>query len=378
MGRKKSKFRHRKPKMGKEIPVTIASSSAPQPPWIELPKDITANILKRLGAVEILKSAQKVCSTWRRVSHDPSMWRVIDLENPERLMEQYDLTCRQAVDRSQGQLVDLSLTYFGDDELINYVAYPSSDLKRLTLQVCSGLTGKGLVGAVKKLPLLEDLHLTIMPSIEAADVEAIGISCPMLKSFTFNRNGFSNPSVKYNLDEPNPNKYALAIAENMPNLCHLSLIGNSIDNEGLESILDGCSNLESLDLRQCFGLDLQQGLGKRCSKQIKHFKSPLDAVNEIKYLGAMYEQEDIDDYPYIDVFEQEDIDDYSYMDVFEKEDIDDYSYMGVFEPEDIDDYSYMGVFEQEDIDDYSYMGVFEQFDIDEYDNFYGNYDYGFF
>ncbi|KAL8461037.1 hypothetical protein ACS0TY_032499 [Phlomoides rotata] len=242
------------------------------------------------------------------------MWRVIHILR--KLNPCFQITCLRnrrdmcfrAVDRSQGQLLDLSIENFGDDELLNLIVDRSSDLKRLTLQVCSGLTGKGLVGAVKKLPLLEELHLTIRCSIEAADVEAIGISCPMLKSFTFNRNGFSNPSVIYNLDEPNRNKYALAIAENMPNLCHLRFIGNSIDNEGLESILDGCPNLESLDLRQCFGLDLQQGLGKRCSKQIKHLKSPLDAVSEIEYLGAMYELDYIYDIPYIDVFEDEDID----------------------------------------------------------------------
>ncbi|KAL8468594.1 hypothetical protein ACS0TY_031693 [Phlomoides rotata] len=311
-----------------EIQTGVASSSTP-PQWIDLLGDVTANILRRLDVIEILESAQKVCTTWQRVCLDPTMWRVIHILR--KLYPCFQITCLHnrrdmclcAVGRSQGQLLDLSIENFGDDELLNYIVDRSSDLKRLTLHACSWLTRKCLVEAVKKLPLLEELQLTILPSVKAADVEAIGISCPMLKSFTFNRNGFSNPSVIYNLDEPNRNKYALAIAENMPNLCHLRFIGNTIDNEGLESILDGCPNLESLDLRQCFGLDLQQGLGKRCSKQIKHLKSPLDAVSEIQYLGAMYELDYIYDIPYIDVFEDEDID-------FEL-DIDEYPYIDVFD-----------------------------------------------
>ncbi|KAL8461031.1 hypothetical protein ACS0TY_032493 [Phlomoides rotata] len=316
MGRRKSKFRHRKLKMGKEIPATIASSSAPPPPWIELPEDITANILKRLGAVEILKSAQKVCTTWRKVSHDPSMWRVIDLRNPEHFMEQYDLICRQAVDRSQGQLVDLSLTYFGDDELINYVAYRSSHLKHLTLQDCIDISGEGLVEAVKKLPHLEELHLIIMPTVQAEDIINIGISCPMLKSFSFNDRGSKQPIPEHYFTEEDEftessNEFGQAIASSMPNLCHLSLFANWMKNEGLEAILDSCPHLESLDLRQCFRLDLKQGaLGKRCSEQIKHVKYPKDSISDIKWVvdwGAAHlygspfsDYDSLDDYGYYD------------------------------------------------------------------------------
>lgn len=130
MGRRKSKFKYKKPKMWKKVSPTVASSSAappqpppPPPPWIELPADVTANILKRLGAEEIMQSAQKVCSTWRKVCHDSSMWRVIELDNPHPGSQgEYELMCRHAVDRSQGELIDLTLSHFGNDDLINYVA----------------------------------------------------------------------------------------------------------------------------------------------------------------------------------------------------------------------------------------------------------------
>lgn len=98
-----------------------SSSAPPPPPWIELPEDVTANILQRLGAQEMLESAQIVCTTWRKVCLDPAMWRVIDLENTGVSDEEYNSMCRCAVDRSQRQLIDLRIASFGDDELLRYI-----------------------------------------------------------------------------------------------------------------------------------------------------------------------------------------------------------------------------------------------------------------
>lgn len=97
-------------------------TSGRRPPWIELPEDVTANILQRLGDAEILKSAEKVCTTWKNLCVDPAMWRVVDLRNSSGGGSDFDLMCRRAVDRSQGQLIDLSITGFGGDELMKYIA----------------------------------------------------------------------------------------------------------------------------------------------------------------------------------------------------------------------------------------------------------------
>ncbi|XP_042035017.1 F-box protein SKIP19-like [Salvia splendens] len=104
-----------------KIPVV---SSSLVPPWIELPGDVTANILQRLGAEEVLRSAQAVCTTCWKVSKDPLLWRVIDFSNPRQGLfnDEYNAMCRCAVDRSQGQLVDLTIQYFGDNALMDYVA----------------------------------------------------------------------------------------------------------------------------------------------------------------------------------------------------------------------------------------------------------------
>ena len=87
--------------------------------WLELPRDVTASILQRLGAIEILESAQKVCLHWRNLCKDPSMWRAIDMRN------HYDLDiekmCRHAIDRSSGQLRDINIEFFGTDDLLNHI-----------------------------------------------------------------------------------------------------------------------------------------------------------------------------------------------------------------------------------------------------------------
>ncbi|KAH6773488.1 hypothetical protein C2S51_011892 [Perilla frutescens var. frutescens] len=276
------------------------SSDPPQqpllPPWIELPGDVTANILQRLNPEEILESAQKVCTTWRKVCQDPAMWRVIDFKTWIDAFDEYDLMCRCAVDRSQGQLMDISIAFFGDDKLLNYIVDRSSHLRRLTLASCDDISENALAEAVKKLPQLEELHLIMMPFVHAKDVETIGISSPMLKSFTFNE--LYNKHPEFSEDDEHTevhccNEYALAIGKNMPNLRHLRLVAHlRMKNEGLQAILDGCPHLESLDLRRCFGLDLRGALGERCSEQIKDLRGPSDSISDSEWSAG--ESSDVD------------------------------------------------------------------------------------
>lgn len=115
--------------------------------WLELPSDIMANIFSRLGISDILENAQKVCTAWRRISKDPAMWRVInmnDLFDPNESDEdededEYDeeeeevevdpkrkisreKVCKHLVDRSQGQLVNLTLVSTNHAEILLHVA----------------------------------------------------------------------------------------------------------------------------------------------------------------------------------------------------------------------------------------------------------------
>lgn len=105
------------------------------PPWLELPPEITSTILQKLGTIEILRNADKVCTTWRRLCEDPAMWRVINMrDNVWDMLEGYlEQICREAVDRSQGQLIDINLEYFGSDNLLYYIAERSHFLTLIFL-----------------------------------------------------------------------------------------------------------------------------------------------------------------------------------------------------------------------------------------------------
>lgn len=65
-----------------------SSSSAVEatPPWQDLPREITTAILQKLGPLEILTAAQYVCTAWRSVCREPSMWRSIDMREMNILL----------------------------------------------------------------------------------------------------------------------------------------------------------------------------------------------------------------------------------------------------------------------------------------------------
>lgn len=92
--------------------------------WLDLPCDVTANILKRLDMVDLLENAQKVCTVWCKISKDPAMWRVINMNDIwcYVLIRSITKMCKHAVDRSQGQLVDITLVYDNNVDLLQHVA----------------------------------------------------------------------------------------------------------------------------------------------------------------------------------------------------------------------------------------------------------------
>ncbi|KAL6567863.1 hypothetical protein OROGR_001531 [Orobanche gracilis] len=233
-----------------------------EPPWLEFPREITAEILHKLGAIEILTTAQRVCKAWESVCRDPSMWRCIDMQNTGHFWEilfNLEMMCRHAVDRSQGQLNDINIEYFGSDELLLYMSQRCSQLRRLQLFFSGGITGDGLVEAVRSFPLLEELHLAYT-CIDSQTIEAIGKWCPHLKSFKLNTRWHWQQYLVCDME-------ARAIAKNMPQLRHLHLFGNKMTNDGLQAILEGCLYLESLDLRQCFNINFDENISKLCTQK---------------------------------------------------------------------------------------------------------------
>ncbi|XP_047953260.1 putative F-box/LRR-repeat protein 9 [Salvia hispanica] len=227
------------------IDIPVAASS---PPWTELPGDVTADISARLGAAGCCLSRSACVPRGGRLARIPPCGEssisptLMKGNAPARHCH-----VRHAVDRSQGRLLDLTIQYFGDDALMNYIVDRSPNLKRLKLGSCFYISGYCATRMAAKLGHLEELHLTLRPGIGAADIEAIGYSCPMLKSFSCNGLKYRFPPLLTGVYLPvyYRNLYAFAISKSMPNLQHLQLFAHWIENEGLELILGGCraSNL---------------------------------------------------------------------------------------------------------------------------------------
>ncbi|XP_024971853.1 F-box protein SKIP19-like [Cynara cardunculus var. scolymus] len=316
-----SKSNRRKPKKVKFIPKPKQRWQVKQPRrnWLELPSDVMANILSRVHVVDILENAQKVCTTWRKICNDPSMWRVICMDYWYKNEMSKDLAmCKHAVDRSQGQLIDITIGSFGDDEILQYVADRSSQLRRLKIVCYYGYTDpyRSWTETLKKFPLLEELSL-YSREISKEAIETAGRYCPMLKTFKLNERTF------YEGLEDTCNKIAIAIGENLHKLEHLELIGNSLTNIGLQVILDGCPHLKSLDLRKCWSLDLKGDLGKRCSEKIKCLKLPGHSLEGSPY---MYGNDDLDDSD----FHDDDDYDHEYDGYLDYEDYTDYDDFSAF------------------------------------------------
>ncbi|CAI9100734.1 OLC1v1037896C1 [Oldenlandia corymbosa var. corymbosa] len=308
----------------------------PPPPWTELPRDLIANILQRLDVEIILEDAQRVCTTWRSVCTDPSMWRKIDLSLRNDYSE-YDagIMCKHLVDRSQGQLADLRLGFFATDALLAYIAERSGQLRYLSLDSCDEISGDGLTEAIKRFPLLEELHL-FHSEFPSEFIETVGHTCPLLKSFSIGSVAWFDDDEDIRDPGTESNKLALAIAKTMPGLRHLSLVGNTLTNEGLVAILDGCTHLELLDLRGCLGVNLEGDIGMRCSQQVKCVKLPKESISDLE----MYDSDAFEDYR--SLFSGHD-----FMSDYEEEYFHDY--------EDDDDFSFLPLWAALDSDDEDFL-----------------------
>nr|GEV52671.1 hypothetical protein [Tanacetum cinerariifolium] len=232
--------RRRRAKKSKFVP----KPKQPTRNWLELPSDIMANILYRVGVYDILENAQKVCTTWRKICKDPAMWRVISMHTrgDPRTRPTLREMCKHAVDRSQGQLRDLAIIDFVDYELLEYVAERS------------------------KLSLYDW-------EISEEEICAAGRYCPLLKTLRLNQNAY-RLNLRDDESITRQNAMAIAIGKTLPALRHLELIGNGMSDIGLKAILDGCCHLETLDLRWIDAYD----------------SSVLEDMNEMLFSMSMFEE----------------------------------------------------------------------------------------
>ncbi|CAO2176202.1 unnamed protein product [Urochloa humidicola] len=240
--------------------------AAPARDWADgLPADVLLAILHRLDHIEILTAADHVCRSWRRVAREePSLWRRIDMRGHEGIahwLNRGGLAC-EAVRRAAGQCEAFCGEYAGDDGFLVYLMEQAPFLKSLRLISCNGVTNEGVAEAAKELPLLEELELSLCENVGGSEVfEVVGEVCPKLQHFRLCRKIFD-------VRVQNKENDVQGIAT-MHGLQSLQLFSNHLTNNGLETILDNCPHLESLDIRHCFNIDMDETLLLKCAKVLE-------------------------------------------------------------------------------------------------------------
>ncbi|KAJ6840309.1 putative F-box/LRR-repeat protein 23 [Iris pallida] len=247
--------------------------------WAELGQDALSLIFEKAGVVDVLMGAQFVCRSWRSVSLNPSLWRLIHIGGVYRGISwkvDMERMAMEAINRAQGHVQCFSAGALSSDTLLSYLADRTSVLRCLRIIPTYKVSCKGLAEVVGRFPLLEELEITF-PSLLTRDVfKLVGEACPHLKCFRYNQQGGRS---KYGQDDED----AFGIANYMPELRQLQIVGNRLTDKGLLAILDKCLHLESLDLRRCFHVNLNASVRAKCAR-IENLRCPNDATNDCGFI----------------------------------------------------------------------------------------------
>ena len=150
-------------------------------------------------------------------------------------------------------------------------------LKSLCL-ISSNISTQVLNGAISRLPMLEELELSLCSGAATASghyslaetCTAAAKACPLLKRLRLSKYRFHRRSAVGDSE-------AMEIAK-MRDLRCLQLFGNSLSNVGLAAILGGCLRLESLDTCHCFNVKMNDEARVMCAR-LQTLRLPDDSMH---------------------------------------------------------------------------------------------------
>ncbi|KAK1649957.1 hypothetical protein QYE76_067762 [Lolium multiflorum] len=167
---------------------------------------------------------------------------------------------RESVRRGAGQCQAFWAEGDLDDSVISLLSDTSAlSLKSLRLISCNSICDTSLALTITKFTLLEELEVSNYLMDFSKTCAAAGKACPLLKRLRLSSGRFEDCRVSGDVE-------AAAIGTTMPELRSLQLFAKRISNGGLAAILDGCPLLESLDIRHCFNIVMNDELHARCSR----------------------------------------------------------------------------------------------------------------
>lgn len=138
----------------------------------------------------------------------------------------------------------------------------SPQLSILSIRSSPSVTDRSMLTVASCCPILTELDISYCYEVSYKSLEVIGQSCPnlvVLKRSIFNWLDSSEhvrtvPAEYLRACPQDSDREAIAISRSMPKLKHLVLRFAKLSGVGLNSIAEGCKELEVLDLFGCANL----------------------------------------------------------------------------------------------------------------------------
>ncbi|KKY25834.1 putative cyclic nucleotide-binding domain containing protein [Diplodia seriata] len=163
--------------------------------------------------------------------------------------------CKHITDRSMAHIavhastrlesIDLTrCTTITDQGFQHWSVYPFPNLTRICLADCTYLTDNAIVFLTNAAKALRELDLSFCCALSDTATEVLALGCPMLThlNLAFCGSAVSDSSLR-------------SISLHLLELKYLSVRGCvRVTGTGVEAVLEGCSDLEELDVSQCKNL----------------------------------------------------------------------------------------------------------------------------
>nr|ALO18840.1 F-box protein [Lilium davidii var. unicolor] len=222
-------------------------------PWDELIPELLGQIIGRLSLQEKLTIAPLVCKEWAKTVVGPYSWWEIDISDWSlwRKPEKMDRMVRMLIDRSWGSFNRLAVSGLASEEIFAYIANHAGSLQTLELPRCE-ISDSIVEQVASRLSTVTFLDVSYCQKLGAPGLAIIGKNC---KSLVGLKRAMHPLEVveKFCQDDE-----AGAIATTMPKLRHLEVAYSLLTTGGVIEILSGCKDLEFLDLRGCWDVQLNQ------------------------------------------------------------------------------------------------------------------------
>lgn len=242
--------------------------------WADLTYEAMVEILKRVGFEDLYVTVPLVCKAWRAASLDRACWERVHMEGcfnmrPETAAwwqpsfeKKMDYMVTLAVKRSCGTLRELSTRHCSNSAL-SHLASRCSSVRYVSVVSSCGITDLSICHIAKFCPQLEVLDVSECQNLTSYSLEQIGLNCKSLTVLKRNRfigdydpgrKSLLPPEYSRTTSPANADAEVHVFSKLMPNLKHLELRYSKLSDQGLLSLVDGCTNLEHLDLIGCLNL----------------------------------------------------------------------------------------------------------------------------